>query len=146
MSSRFALLAAGALLGAAPAGAQTLPVVTPRAELVITRSVRVAPGVYRLAAPASHKSDPLGERLLAYIAFTRPSHSLTISCAAVTEEGAERLPSSLLAEVRQALPELQAVAPAETDPPASCTIKMPAAISHGFSENSQYPSSRPHAT
>jgi len=34
-----------------------MPVVTPRAGLMITQSVRVKPGVYRLRAPASVDSS-----------------------------------------------------------------------------------------
>lgn len=46
------LAAALVLACSAAVEAQPVPVVTPRAGLVITRSVRVKPGVYRLRAPA----------------------------------------------------------------------------------------------
>jgi ATP-dependent helicase/nuclease subunit B len=72
-----------------------------------------------LAAPASHREDSFGERLLAYIAFTRPSVSLTISYASVAEDGQPLLPSPLLADVRRVLPELQITRPQPDPPPVS---------------------------
>lgn len=54
--------------------------------------------------------DVLGERLLAYIACTRPSQTLTISYATVGEDGGALQPSPLLAEIARALPELRAEA------------------------------------
>lgn len=52
----------GALLGAGPVAAQSLPTVIPRPGLVITRSVRVAPGTYRLPGHASLDSALLTVR------------------------------------------------------------------------------------
>jgi ATP-dependent helicase/nuclease subunit B len=72
-----------------------------------------------LAAPASHREDSFGERLLAYIAFTRPSLGLTISYANVAEDGQPLLPSPLLADVRRVLPELQVTRPQPYPPPVS---------------------------
>ena len=72
-----------------------------------------------LPAPASHREDSFGERLLAYIAFTRPSVGLTISYATVAEDGQPLLPSPLLADVRRVLPELQIARPQPHPPPVS---------------------------
>ena len=55
---------------------------------------------------APRRDDVLGERLLAYIALTRPSTSLTISYANSGEDGDMLLPSPLLADVLRALPGL----------------------------------------
>ena len=58
------------------------------------------------------------ERLLAYIAATRPSHSLTISFAQTRPDG-EPLPvSPLLAEFQRCLPELAIETPSGEAPPA----------------------------
>jgi parallel beta-helix repeat protein len=53
-----------AVLAAAPSAshAQPVPVITPRAGLMITQSVKVRPGVYRLRAPASLDSALLTVR------------------------------------------------------------------------------------
>ena len=64
-----------------------------------------------LRAPASRRDDAFGERLLAYIALTRPSRGLVISYALEGEEGAPLLPSPLLSDVRRALPELHVQQP-----------------------------------
>lgn len=74
-----------------------------------------------LAAPASHRDDVLDERLLAYIALTRPSHGLVISFATAGEDGGALLPSPLLADVRRAVPGLVIERPAAHPPPACLT-------------------------
>ena len=71
-----------------------------------------------LAAPASHRDDAFGERLLAYIAFTRPSHGLTISYATVGLDGSPLLPSPLLDEVCRILPGVVPKRPEAHAPPA----------------------------
>ncbi|MFO0096072.1 MAG: nitrous oxide reductase family maturation protein NosD, partial [Gemmatimonadaceae bacterium] len=59
LAAAMLLRPAGASAGA---GAQPLPVVTPRPGLVITRSVRIAPGTYRLPGHASLDSALLTVR------------------------------------------------------------------------------------
>ena len=84
-----------------------------------------------LPAPASHREDSFGERLLAYIAFTRPSVGLTISYATVAEDGQPLLPSPLLADVRRVLPELQIARPQPHPPPVSLA-ELARGYLHGF--------------
>ena len=74
-----------------------------------------------LPAPASHREDVLGERLLAYIALTRPSRGLAISYATVDDDGAPLLPSPLLDDVRSVLPGLVAARPDAGGPPVCLT-------------------------
>lgn len=68
------------------------------------REVIVSSG---LGAPAPHRESLFDERMLAYIAFTRPSHGLTISYAEVREDGQALQPSPLLREVMACLPGLE---------------------------------------
>ena len=56
MPRSLSLVVALSLLAAGSAFAQPVPTVVPRPGLVITRSVRVQPGSYRLRAPASPDS------------------------------------------------------------------------------------------
>ncbi|MEW6200225.1 MAG: PD-(D/E)XK nuclease family protein [Planctomycetota bacterium] len=74
-----------------------------------------------LPAPAARREDVLAERLLAYIALTRPSQSLTVSFAAVGDNGDELLPSPLVTELMRALPSLTAGRPAGSPPPTCLT-------------------------
>jgi ATP-dependent helicase/nuclease subunit B len=70
-----------------------------------------------LAAPRPHRDDAFAERLLSYIALTRPSRGLTISYATVGEDGEPCFPSPLLDEVRRVLPVLAIERTAEDEPP-----------------------------
>lgn len=72
-----------------------------------------------LAGIESRQTDAFAERMLAYIALTRPSQSLTISYAAVDEQGEALLPSRLLGEVERVFPKLSAEAFAPTSPAVS---------------------------
>lgn len=74
-----------------------------------------------LPAPASHRDEAYGERLLAYIACTRPSCGLTISYAQVGEDGSPLPPSPLLDNVKRALPELNVQCPEPDEPPVCLT-------------------------
>ncbi|HQL53477.1 MAG TPA: exodeoxyribonuclease V subunit gamma [Phycisphaerae bacterium] len=89
----------------------------PPDDLLLSAAERIALQAAHLPAPASHRDDALGERLLAYIALTRPSQSLTISYATAADDGSELMPSPLLADVRQALPGLAATPTAQHEPP-----------------------------
>lgn len=71
-----------------------------------------------LSALTPAREDAFGERLLAYIALTRPSQSLTISYARKDAAGEPLLPSPLLAEVLDALPGLAPRRPDPCPPPA----------------------------
>ena len=89
----------------------------PAEDLLLSTVERDALARAGLAAPASHREDALGERLLAYIALTRPSLGLTISYATVAEDGEPLMPSPLLADVLRALPELVPARADEHAPP-----------------------------
>ncbi len=76
----------------------------PRDDAVLTRDERDALRAAGLACLASARDAVEDERLLAYIALTRPSEGLTISYAAVDDVGAAVPASPLLEDVRRALP------------------------------------------
>ncbi len=84
----------------------------PAEDVLLGTAERQALHARGLPAPAPHRDDALNERLLAYIALTRASRELVISYAKADEAGDALMPSSLLDDVRQALPGL---APAEHD-------------------------------
>ncbi len=90
----------------------------PADDLLLSTEERDALGRVGLAAPAAHRDDALGERLLAYIALTRAARGLVVSYATVGEDGGELLPSPLLADVRRALPGLTVQREPEGAPPA----------------------------
>jgi len=98
------------------------PAPPPEDRLLSTaeRQALAAAGVH---AAGSHRDDVFAERLLAYIALTRPARGLTISYAAVGESGEPRFPSPLLQEVQRALPELHAER-AEQCPPPTCLAEL----------------------
>jgi ATP-dependent helicase/nuclease subunit B len=91
----------------------------PPDDLLLSTAEREALGQAGLTAPSPHREDALGERLLAYIAFTRPSQSLTISFATVADDGGELLPSPLLADVVRAVPGLRAMRVTPHEPPVT---------------------------
>ncbi len=93
----------------------------PPADAVLTAAERGALAAAGLPAPASHRDDAFGERLLAYIACTRPARGLTISYAAMSDDGAELQPSPLLADIRAALPDVPAAEDEAWPPPATLT-------------------------
>ena len=76
-----------------------------------------------LSAPASHQEDVLAERLLAYIACTRPACGLTISYARAGDDGSPRLPSPLLDDIKRALPDLNVRRP-DSDAPPVCVAEF----------------------
>lgn len=71
-----------------------------------------------LDALAQRERKPQDERLLAYIAMTRPSQELVISFAQLGADGEKRAPSPLLCDVQAALPGLRIEA-ARMEVPAS---------------------------
>ncbi len=91
----------------------------PPTEVLLSDAERRSLCQAGLSVGASRREDVFYERLLAYIAFTRPSASLTISYATVGDDGQELLPSPLLAEVRRALPALRATRLSDDEPPVN---------------------------
>ncbi len=91
----------------------------PPAEAVLTAAERDALVAAGLPAPAAHRDDALSERLLAYIACTRPARALTISFAAVSDDESELQPSPLLADIHAALPDLSVTTDEDWPPPAT---------------------------
>ncbi len=89
----------------------------PPEDILLSTAERDALAQAGLAAPAAHRQDAFGERLLAYIALTRPSLGLTISHATVGDDGAPLQPSPLLADVTRALPGLPTLRFDEHEPP-----------------------------
>ncbi len=79
----------------------------PTEDTLLTTADRESLSAAGLAAPLPHRDDVFGERLLAYIACTRPSQSLTISYATTDNAGEPLPPSPLLEHLRRALPHLR---------------------------------------
>jgi ATP-dependent helicase/nuclease subunit B len=91
----------------------------PPEDLLLSTAEREALSEAGLTVLPPHREEALSERLLAYIAFTRPSRSLTISYATVGHDGGELLPSPLLADVTRALPGLAPASVPEHEPPVT---------------------------
>ncbi len=89
----------------------------PAEDVLLSTAERRRIAEVGLAAPAAHRDDVFGERLLAYIAFSRPSESLTISFATSDDDGGPLQPSLLLDDVRSALPEIEVQRPERFAPP-----------------------------
>ncbi|MGD8454497.1 MAG: exodeoxyribonuclease V subunit gamma [Phycisphaerae bacterium] len=89
----------------------------PADDDLVTTAEREALQRSGLAAPATHRDEAFGERLLAYIALTRPSRGLLISYATADEAGGAMLPSPLLDDVLRALPRLTVQRTRPEDPP-----------------------------
>ena len=70
-----------------------------------------------LPALPPRRDQSFAERMLAYIALTRPAQELVISYATTGDDGSPRAPSPLLDDVRQALPDLQIESVAADQPP-----------------------------
>lgn len=90
----------------------------PPEDELLTADEREAARTAGLPLPAGRREDVFAERLLAYIALTRPSEQLVISYAAATDEGEPLEPSPLLADVRRALPGLRVERPEAGATPA----------------------------
>jgi len=82
----------------------------------VEREALVAAG---LPALAPRREEAVTERLLAYIALTRPSESLTISFAQSTADGEHLEPSPLLADVLALVPGLEVQRLEVAPPPTS---------------------------
>jgi ATP-dependent helicase/nuclease subunit B len=71
------------------------------------------------AVQSARRADVLAERLLAYIALTRPSDGVVVSYAQVGLDGGALVPSPLLSEVQRALPDLVVETLADDGPPTT---------------------------
>ncbi|MBN2445315.1 MAG: exodeoxyribonuclease V subunit gamma, partial [Phycisphaerae bacterium] len=81
----------------------------PADDTLLTTAERQALTDAGSAAPKPRRDEAFDERLLAYIALTRASEDVTISFATLDEEGHTLPASSLLEDVRRALPGLQVI-------------------------------------
>jgi len=88
-------------------------------ERILTSRDRAALRAAGLETLADRQSAAFDERLLAYIACTRPSRELVVSYAVAGTDSVPLQPSSFLEDVRQALPGLQDEQPQRAAPPAS---------------------------
>jgi ATP-dependent helicase/nuclease subunit B len=95
----------------------------PAEDRLLSREDRADLAAAGLTALAPQRDEAFGERLLAYIACTRPSASLTLSYARTDAAGEPRLPSPLLADVQRALPGI----PTEQLPAAPPPLTLPEA-------------------
>lgn len=91
----------------------------PEEDGLLSTADREALAEKGLAGLRSRRDDALAERLLAYIACTRPSHGLTISFARADAAGEPLAPSPLLEDLRRALPGLACQTPDAARPPAA---------------------------
>lgn len=80
----------------------------PREEALVSAGEREELARAGLSGVSSRQEDAAAERLLAYIALTRPSCSLTVSYAVVGDDGGALLPSPLVSEIARAIPGLAA--------------------------------------
>lgn len=88
----------------------------PSEDPLLTDEERRALAQAGLPAPAPQGEDAFAERLLAYIAFTRASASLTISFAETDRAGEALPPSPLIGQLSAALPGLK---PESAEPDAA---------------------------
>lgn len=91
----------------------------PADDQVLSRADREQAVSAGIDALTPRQEDVFGERLLAYIAMTRPSQSLTISYARADDAGEPLAPSPLLTEVLEALPELRPADAEAAAPPVT---------------------------
>jgi ATP-dependent helicase/nuclease subunit B len=89
----------------------------PGEDTLLSTTDRALLSAAGLPAPRPRREDVFAERLLAYIALTRPAQGLTISYATIGDDGEPRVASPLLRELRQALPELKVARANTADPP-----------------------------
>lgn len=79
----------------------------PEDDAILSQSERESMLAVGLPAPASAREDAFSERMLAYIAVTRPSRGLTISYSRIGNDGGERFASPLLRSILQSAPDAQ---------------------------------------
>lgn len=88
----------------------------PPEDRLLSGEQRAALAERGLDALRSRRGDVYAERLLAYIAVTRPSASVTVSFSAAGLDGQPLFPSPLLEEIRRAA-DVAVEAPVEGEPP-----------------------------
>lgn len=103
----------------------------PGDDAILSEAERTALLATGLRAPSPGRDDAFSERLLAYIAVTRPSRSLTISFARLSTGGDEMFPSPLLADIRRALPGAELETAAVDEPPLTPSEFADAALGCG---------------
>ncbi|MBI5863003.1 MAG: PD-(D/E)XK nuclease family protein [Planctomycetes bacterium] len=91
----------------------------PAEDALLSEGERRALAATGLRAPLTARDDAYGEQLLAYIATTRPSRSLTVSYARVGPGGEELFPSPLLGAIRRVCPALKVERAVADDPPTT---------------------------
>ncbi|MGE0479171.1 MAG: PD-(D/E)XK nuclease family protein [Phycisphaerae bacterium] len=91
----------------------------PADDALLTRDERQALAEAGLEALGTRARDVFGERLLAYIAMTRPSETLTLSYATAAADGAEMLPSPLLDELGACGVAIEFEVPTDEAPPVA---------------------------
>lgn len=89
----------------------------PADDALLSTAERDALAAAGLRAPAPHRDEAFGERMLAYIAFTRASQGVTISYATTSDDAAKLPASALLADVRRALPSVRVQSAPSFAPP-----------------------------
>ncbi|MBU0641192.1 MAG: exodeoxyribonuclease V subunit gamma [Planctomycetes bacterium] len=89
----------------------------PPDDCLLTTTDRDRLSASGLPAPRAHRDAAFDERLLAYIALTRASTSLTISYATTSTTGYPLQPSPLLGALLRVLPEVEVATPTEHEPP-----------------------------
>jgi len=92
-------------------------------EPILSAAERDALASAGLEGLRPRRHDLFAERLLAYIALTRPAHGLTISYATAGDDGQPQFPSPLLGDVKAALPGVVEVVAGDDDPPV-CVAEL----------------------
>ena len=100
------------------------PAVPPDDHLLSTDE-RLALREAGLAAPKPRRDEAFAERMLAYIALTRPSHGLVVSYAQRDAAGEALYPSPYVSDLLSILPQVQ---PEEVAPPAAAGGDVPASM------------------
>lgn len=77
----------------------------PADDPLLSHEERLAISERGIAALSPRRDDVFAERMLAYIALTRPSHSVTVSFAQRDADGGALAPSPLLGPLREASPD-----------------------------------------
>lgn len=110
----------------------------PADDALLTRDECEALAEGGLEALGARGKDVFGERLLAYIAMTRPSESLVVSYANAAADGAELLPSPILDELDARGVAFALETPADDAPPVGAVE-----AARGYLDASRERSARP---
>lgn len=88
----------------------------PSDELLLTEGDRQLLAAAGAATLRRREDHTLGERLLAYIAFTRPSERLVLSYSRTGDDGSARFPSLFVRDMQARFPELRIEQPSDPTP------------------------------